>query len=258
MKTTAYIQLPGSHPDEQDLQNTLANLLENLRGLSEQRVEVFYDGASVSALLNDVEEFEDYLESSDAHLSVRDMLLNRSEKWQDKRYQMSDCRYVLWDWHSGCQEMTGQTLAELAERKLLKHDVALLFFNMTGFGASRSFLPVFKDALHKINLPVFARIDQVFDLADLDYWLAKNQHPAVFDLRDPECFERTNYVWGPSKQRIYRELKTGYFWYFDRFHKDNKVHYEVFDPTGKTHLGEANADGHLIPNTVGKDKKPIF
>ena len=127
---------------------------------------------------------------------------------------------------------------------------------MTRFGASRSFLPVFKDALHKTDLPVFAQIDQVFDLADLDYWLARN--PAVFDLRDPERFERTNYVWGASKERIYRELKTGHHWYFDRFHRDNKVHYEVFDSDGKKHLGEADANGNLIPNTAGKDKKPIF
>ncbi|MFN0175680.1 MAG: hypothetical protein ACKVU0_13600 [Saprospiraceae bacterium] len=258
MKTTAYIQLPGSHPDEQALQNTLANLLENLRGLSERKAEVFYDGTSVRALLNDAEEFEDYLESSDTHLSVQEMLLNRSEKWQDKRCQMPDCRYILWDWHSGCQEMTGQTLAEMAERKLLEHDAALLFFNMTGFGASRPFLPVIKDALHKAYLPVLTQIDQVFDLADLDYWLAKNQHPAAFDLRNSERFERTNYVWGASKERIYRELRTGHHWYFDRFHQDNKVHYEVFDQDGKKHLGEADANGNLIPNTAGKDKKPIF
>jgi hypothetical protein len=122
----------------------------------------------------------------------------------------------------------------------------------------RPFLPVFKDALHKPDLPVWVRIDQVANLEDLEYWIAQTQASTPFTLNNPERFERTNHFRSVSKQRIYRETSTGYLWYFDRFHKDNRIHYEVFDPTGKVHIGEADSDGNLIASTADKSKHPIL
>lgn len=258
MRLTAYIHLLEAYSDEFVLQKSLSRLYESINGLFEREVAIYYDGDSVRILLENADEFSDYLESASIHLDILDLLLSKSNKWQDKRCQATDCRYILWEWDAGCREVTNQTLAELAERTFLKHDTTLLFFNMTESRQSRPFLPVFKDALHKTGLPLFAYIDQCFDLGDLDYWLAKSQHPTSFDLRDIERFERTNYIYHPTKQRIYKELNTGYHWYFDFYHKDNKVHYEVFDSTGNVYIGEANAEGNLSPNISGKSRKLIL
>lgn len=62
-------------------------------------------------------------------------------------------------------------------------------------------------------------------------------------LDNPTRFESIGKVYAPSKQKIYREKATGYYWYFDYQHKDNKKHFEVFDSTGKRHLGEADMNG---------------
>ena len=63
-----------------------------------------------------------------------------------------------------------------------------------------------------------------------------------FQLKDNNEFVKTNYVY--NNQIIYQELETGYFWYYDYFHKDNRAHYEVFDRFGN-HIGEASMTGEL-------------
>lgn len=63
-----------------------------------------------------------------------------------------------------------------------------------------------------------------------------------FSLDDKRRFSKTNMI--HEKQAIYREIGTGYYWYNDYFHKDNKAHFEVFDAQG-LHLGEASMEGIL-------------
>ena len=55
--------------------------------------------------------------------------------------------------------------------------------------------------------------------------------------------------------RIYRNLTSGDYWYYDYFHKDNKEHFEVFDATGH-HKGEANVNG-VIDTTKRDSSKSI-
>ncbi len=60
-----------------------------------------------------------------------------------------------------------------------------------------------------------------------------------FSLEDKSRFQRTNSIYAPTKQRVYREIKTCRYWYFDACHKN---HYEVFDENDN-HLGEASMEG---------------
>ena len=66
-------------------------------------------------------------------------------------------------------------------------------------------------------------------------------------------FERTNFL--HAKMRIYKNLSSGDYWYYDYFHKDNKEHFEVFDSTGH-HKGEANMNG-VIDTTKRDSSKSI-
>jgi|GEM_PF-1281426 len=63
-----------------------------------------------------------------------------------------------------------------------------------------------------------------------------------FSLSDESQFKKTNFHYG--KEAIYEEIKTGYYWYNDYFHRNNKAHFEVFDAQG-CHIGEASMKGVL-------------
>lgn len=55
---------------------------------------------------------------------------------------------------------------------------------------------------------------------------------------------------------VYREKKTGYYWYLDTFHRD---HIEVWDSQGQHHLGEADVNtGQLDKTKADKTKHPIL
>jgi len=72
-----------------------------------------------------------------------------------------------------------------------------------------------------------------------------------FSLSDKTRFRKTSLL--HEKQAIYQELKTGYYWYNDYFHKDNKAHFEVFDKTG-SHIAEASMSGIMDYSKADKNK----
>ena len=71
-----------------------------------------------------------------------------------------------------------------------------------------------------------------------------------FSLEDRALFQRTNSIYTPTKQRVYREIRTGNYWYFDAYHKN---HYEVFD-ANDNHLGEASMDGIIDYSKADKSR----
>ncbi len=72
-----------------------------------------------------------------------------------------------------------------------------------------------------------------------------------FSLSDKSRFRRTRFL--HEKQAVYQEIKTGYYWYNDFFHRDNKAHFEVFDRTG-SHIAEASMAGVLDCSKADKNK----
>ena len=72
-----------------------------------------------------------------------------------------------------------------------------------------------------------------------------------FSLIGNRDYRPTTMKWG--KQRIYQRIEDGNYWYFDFYHRENKIHYEVFDVAG-SHLGEANAEGALVDGKADAKK----
>ncbi|MGN0739555.1 MAG: hypothetical protein ACI4LX_05230 [Treponema sp.] len=72
-----------------------------------------------------------------------------------------------------------------------------------------------------------------------------------FSLSDKTRFRKTNFF--HEKQAIYQDLQTGYYWYNDYFHKDNKAHFEVFDKTGN-HIAEASMSGTIDYSKADSNK----
>lgn len=74
-----------------------------------------------------------------------------------------------------------------------------------------------------------------------------------FTLKDSRRFINT----GKHKNGavIYKDIQTGYYWYKDTLHTGKTEHYEVFDSTGRTHLGEAGIDGVLDSSKANRAKR---
>lgn len=111
-------------------------------------------------------------------------------------------------------------------------------------------LVVFKDAIHKENLPEkFIKAPCFCSMSGIVEYCRENN---VFDfsLGDINKFHLVNGIDPIQGARVYEEINSRCLWYLDMLHK---THYEVFDATGKTHLGEADLNGLL--DVSKKDNK---
>lgn len=75
----------------------------------------------------------------------------------------------------------------------------------------------------------------------------------TFALDDETRFEKCKGIDPVQGASVYKELKTGHYWYKDMFHKN---HYEVFGKGGREHLGEADLEG-ILDKTKADKKKHI-
>lgn len=108
----------------------------------------------------------------------------------------------------------------------------------------------FLDAPHKHNLPEkFFHFHYIASLGQLKRIL--NEYGIEpFSLKDTSLFY--HYIDG-----YYIHKETRDIWYLDRFHNGDASHYEVFDPEGKKHLGEACMKGILDTGKADDKKKPL-
>lgn len=218
------------------------------------KVSLYYDRTSLLGLLDIIEEFEqDLTELNKSAIFVQDFT-KQSKAWQDHSFQQSDANYYYWNYYGAtCQIVTHTCLAELTERILSGHSENFLFLQLGAFENQRDFFPVFKDAVHLVECPTnIVKIQYADCREDLYEWLIGLKE---FSLKDKTRFEHTNYIREASKQRIYRELKTNYLWYFDNYHG---THYEVFNQEGNQHIGEADLEGNIDTSKASPDKKLSF
>lgn len=112
---------------------------------------------------------------------------------------------------------------------------------------------ILKDINLDIDYPKLYNFKLFTSVPDLIAFITTDANNNEFSLNDSRRFRRTHKIYSASHQTIYVEIQTGYQWYLDYFHKDNKYHYEVFDSDGK-HVGEADRNGNMIPNSKDKNK----
>jgi len=169
--------------------------------------------------------------------AFRNIVFNKTnpKNWKEEQVHSEEDAYFYFDENEDMQDVTGKTLAEIAERNLQIKDIRRLALN---FMESRyeSPLTIFKNTEeNKIS------VDCVDDKEALVDWLGEIETPATNFLRNTERFEPTSRIAPKVKTKIYREIATGYYWYFDNFHANE---FEVCDKTGK-HIGVADLDGNI-------------
>lgn len=140
-----------------------------------------------------------------------------------------------------------------AQRNIEKEPIAIVSFNANAW--HRDVLPIIIDAIHIKDFPAISNIPYFYPYGSFIEWYRGLINNREFSLLDVSRFERTNYIYPPTKKRIYKHIETGDYWYYDFFHKDNIEHFEVFDATGR-HKGESDMNGN-IDETKKDSKKNI-
>lgn len=160
-------------------------------------------------------------------------------------------RFFEWQLSQNGVECLYCGLKHLISRQCM-HDTKFVIIDNVRRSGSQMIL--FRDAEHEdelpdafVKVPCFSSVDEV-----LNY--CKAQGVFAFSLDDTTKFSYENGINPVQGAKVYKEISTGKLWYMDMLHKD---HYEVFDSTGKIHIGEASIDGQIDTSKKDSDKKAI-
>lgn len=205
------------------------------------KFELCYDPENVNAFLNKAETVVhgNYLSECRSQLQI--IFGPNTRNVSTTAIRKSDCVYVHWNINS-VYENAKTIIAEATEAKHNEGIDKTVVINIAeSYITNREEIHVVKDALHLNDLPILVSIPTVNNEIEFSQWVTTLSTPN-FSLKNKTKFERTNQK--HVKQRIYKEITTGNYWYYDFFHDTNKKHYEVFNAQG-VHLGEANTEGTL-------------
>jgi hypothetical protein len=222
--------------------------------LKKKSFELWYDSQNLVqffakiALVNN----EPYL--GNLNLQLKNYLDKKAQDVRTSPKSSGQFRYVVWNCQSNALDAP-LIISEIIESELSKqvNDNCVFVNFRDSVPSERDSLFCIKDALHIPSLPMLIPIQVAASDIEFAEWYSSNTNQN-FSIRNKAAFQVTAFMW--EKQRIYKKISDGTFWYSDYFHKDNRVHFEVFDPTGKMHLGEANPDG-VIDNTRADNNKKI-
>lgn len=199
--------------------------------------------------------------------AFREVIFNRlnPKDWrQEQKHSIEDDFLYVAD--DELEPVTNTTLAEAAERVRQNRELICLLVN---FSNSRfrdsSHLPILKnyDEDNPINL------DCIEDSPALEIWLEDKLNLSQYSydytsktpptdsqtvLRDNIRFETVSLI--VQGRKVYREIRTGYFWYVDNLHFGEAAHLEVFN--AQIHIGEADLEGIIDFSKADISKKLRF
>lgn len=217
---------------------------------------LFYDSDNLQSFKNKANELGKEL--SNCINNVRVLLGNKTTNISKNIIAKSDCVYYCWSIAQPCTNYLSQNIIKAAAEKSTKDDeeestiiVSFLYTDQH----ERDIMPIIKDGKHYQELPILCKVPYFNPIGSAIEWINYVNDNRQFSLFDVSRFERTNYIYrrNGSKQRIFKEIETNNYWYYDFFHKDNKEHYEVYDNQGD-HIYEADINGNRIENTHSKTK----
>jgi len=174
-----------------------------------------------------------------------------AKNWISEQVHSQDDKFFYLSLDEDIHDVSNTSLAEVTERTLQNPNNNYLLVNfINSIFCVKNFqhpdiqecfsIPIVKN--NSEEFPV--KLDCLDNKSAIENWLRENQVLKDFDLKeflkDTTRFQKTSRSWdGPS---IYYEIPTKRYWYLDNFHKN---HFEVFDSTGKNHLGIADLEGNI-------------
>jgi hypothetical protein len=201
------------------------------------------------------------------------IVFNKSnpQEWCTEQLHSSEDLFDCLISDDNCKNVNDTSLAEVTERKLQNPDSEYLLINF----ANSSFRIAHPNIKNNCLITIIKNNDEInlicLDGIDsklaLEFWLEHklnvSQLEYSFDstksptdkqtiLRDTTIFKKTA---NKCQARvIYLESNTERYWYVDNLHYGQASHLEVFDKTGKNHLGEADLDGNINYSKSDSDK----
>ncbi|MCL2182301.1 MAG: hypothetical protein FWB85_02380 [Chitinispirillia bacterium] len=266
MKIAAYFIFPNKDDDLialGDDPTIYDGLIDNVVAIKQllknhQDFELCYDAKNLNCFLKMAKNLLKGKYLDDFRTQILHIFGKRSRNIDTKSISSPAYKYINWDiasWYVNngitcwCAIQSDKIIADAAEVVCDKSNKTILVNIANAHLTGRDAIYVIKDTDNIDGSPKMITTPIVNGANDFADWYAFISNTG-FSLKNNPKFEKTAYRW--EKQCIYRCLETGYFWYFDYFHKKNKRHYEVFDSNG-AHLGEADECGQLKDGTKNKN-----
>lgn len=256
-EASLFILLPNGNEiydmtlDKEALNEMMAPLMQikTYASAHDIRLRIYYDIENIKTFMKDAAGIVDdgaYLKRPSSVL--RNFISSQSTDVQKEMLLEAECCYIRWD----SLTYTSTPDVPLIVKSAYESPKACVFSLSPNVPADYYIVSIIKDRQYRKGLPELKKIPLFFsDIACIE-WMS-SLLDGHFSLIGNKSFEPTNYLW--IKQRIYKKRSDGNYWYFDFFHSENRIHYEVFDEAGD-HIGEAAENGEMIPDSRD-DKKSI-
>ncbi len=261
MKIKAFIHLPETEAAFQALTEdpqAYTILVEELTAIKQklklgQDYEIYYDSSNVSAFLAVADGLVEGTYLNDIGYQLRIIFGNKSTNINSPKLRDHQFIYATWTTSLISIAISPFVVAESAENVIgdtatIKTICICLGNSMT---VDKEKLFVLKDAIHMDSYPQLIAIAAASGVAGFMRWVTSLPGDK-FSLKGNSNYVPLEKYW--NKERIYQHKETGNFWYFDFFHRENKIHYEVFDGSGE-HFGEADENGVIKNESKDSSKK---
>ncbi len=211
----------------------------------------YYDSANFNDFVKKIK----ILDSEKCYLSktieqIKGLLFRRLKDVNSWKPNDANAYYAEWQSSICTINVNVPLLYKYAIDTLDYKDSVVINFNLLEANQDNE-IHILKD-MHptKDSYPSISSLSLMETADDTIAWLT-SLADGGFSLRKSLLFVPTSYMWRNSRQRIYRRidaLMPNTLWCYDFFHKDNHQHFEVYNEVGE-HIGEADINGQLIPNS---------
>ena len=174
-----------------------------------------------------------------------------AKNWTSEQVHSDEDKFFYLPSDEDIHDVSNTSIAEVTERTLQNPNNNYLLVNFINsiFCLANFQHPniqeCFSIPIVKNNSEEFSvKLDCLDNKSAIENWLREKQILKNFDLKEflknTTRFQKTSRNW--EGQSIYYEIATKRYWYLDNLHKN---HFEVFDSTGKNHLGIADLEGNI-------------
>lgn len=215
---------------------------------------LLYDSKNINEFKNKVTTLDEGVYLSKMLTVIRTCIGSCSQDVHTKPIHNQSMTYAIWDYYSYAVNMCMDNIIKSASAQSASSKENTIVWLLTkNHIYKRDIIPVIIDAPHK--KPMLSITQLCETSKDCIHWIHSIKGGIPFSIKDQSLFEKTQKIYQPSKQRIYKKRDDNTYWYYDYFHHDNLEHYEVFDKTG-AHIGEADMSG-IIDSTKKDPQKSI-
>lgn len=215
---------------------------------------LLYDSKNINEFKHKVAIIDDGVYLSNISTGLRKCISTYSQDIDKISIYDNSMTYAVWDCYSStANKCFNNVIISASEYCVSSEEDTIVWIFAKNNNYKRDIIPVVIDAPHKN--PVLSITPLCETAKDCIHWIHSIENSISFSLKDQSLFEKTQKIYHPSKQRIYKKRDDNTFWYYDYFHHNNSEHYEVFDKNG-SHIGEADMLG-IIDNTKKDPQKSI-